>query len=86
EMAEMGIVPAGAYNNRNWMGCSVAAGLRTPLALTDIMFDPQTSGGLLVAVPEAEAQKVLARLKDEIPAAAIVGYTESFSGKSIKIK
>ncbi len=86
EMAEMGIVPAGAYKNRNWMGCSVSAGLRIPLAITDIMFDPQTSGGLLVSLPEREGIKLLERMKDHIPVAEIVGYVENFSGKSIKVK
>ena len=46
---------------------------RRSLDLLDIMFDPQTSGGLLIAVPEEHAAKLLADLQCEIPAAAIVG-------------
>ncbi len=86
EMAEMGIVPKGAYNNRNWIGCSVASSRKVPLAVTDIMFDPQTSGGLLIAVPEKESQQLLRRLKDSIAAAEIVGYVKAFDGKSVRVE
>ena len=86
EMAEMGIVPKGAYNNRNWIGCSVASSRKVPLAITDIMFDPQTSGGLLISVPEKESQQLLMRLKDSIPAVEIVGYVKAFDGKSVRVE
>ena len=45
-----------------------------PLALQDIFYDPQTSGGLLFAIPAAEAEDCLAQLKQAIPNAAIIGY------------
>ena len=86
EMAEMGIVPAGAYKNREWMGCSVQAGLRIPLAITDIMYDPQTSGGLMVSVPEKEAHQLLARMKDYLPVAEIIGYVQKRGKKSLVVK
>ena len=45
-----------------------------PLATQDILYDPQTSGGLLFALPEQAAQACLRELRDKIPQAAIVGY------------
>ena len=45
-----------------------------PLALEDICYDPQTSGGLLMALPEGDAEKCLAELREQIPQAAVVGY------------
>ena len=86
EMAQMGIVPAGAYGNRNWIDCGADTAGDVDLALTDIMFDPQTSGGLLAAVPEDEAQELLGALKDSIPTASIVGYVEEKQRKPIIIK
>jgi selenide,water dikinase len=56
------------------------------LALTDIMYDPQTSGGLLIAVPEKEAQQLLSDLKGSIPIASVVGYAEEYHDKPIIIK
>mgnify|MGYP003274994493 FL=1 len=40
----------------------------------DLFFDPQTSGGLLIALPEAAARACLAQLQDTIPSAACIGY------------
>ena len=86
EMAQMGIVPAGAYGNRNWIDCGADVIGDVDLALTDIMFDPQTSGGLLVAVPEAESQALLHALQDSIPVASTVGYVEERQRKTILIR
>ena len=38
-----------------------------------LLFDPQTSGGLLIAVPESEADLLLAVLSDIYPQAAMIG-------------
>jgi selenide,water dikinase len=50
------------------------------------MYDPQTSGGLLIAVPEKEAQQLLSDLKGSIPIASVVGYAEEYHDKPIIIK
>lgn len=46
EMARMGMLPAGAYRNRDFFGPRVQMGPDVPLDLADVLFDPQTSGGL----------------------------------------
>lgn len=86
EFAEMGFIPAGAYRNREYVGGQVSVVGDISLALTDIFFDPQTSGGLLIAVPERYAQELLTELKTQIPAAEIIGYVTEFNGKSIVIE
>lgn len=86
EMAEMGIVPQGAYNNRAWLGCSVSFSKDTPLALTDLMFDPQTSGGLLISLPEKEGLKLEEKLKNFSKTASIIGWVEEFSGSPIYVR
>jgi len=40
----------------------------------DILYDPQTSGGLLFALPEKDASACLSRLRQDIPEAAAVGF------------
>ncbi len=69
EMASMGIIPAGAYRNRDYMEGEVIEYLsRDPLrdaglrALIDCLYDPQSSGGLLIAVDEKE----LPRLQEQL--------------------
>ena len=72
ELASMGLVPEGAYRNRAYAQHSVCAG-SVSVAMQDILYDPQTSGGLLFAIPEAHAQACLDALRAAVPAAAIVG-------------
>lgn len=57
----MGLVPAGAYRNRGYAGKRVRCG-GVAEARMDILYDPQTSGGLLASIPEAEAAAVLREL------------------------
>ena len=58
----------GTYRNFKHKKCEI------PRALEDIFFDPQTSGGLLIAVAEKDAKDCLAALQAEIPNAAQIGY------------
>ena len=43
------------------------------LALRDLLFDPQTSGGLLIALPERRAEELIRRLRDRGLTACAVG-------------
>ena len=70
EMADMGLVPAGAYRNRDFAEGSTRVQGEVSRAMQDILYDPQTSGGLLIAVDGRDAEA----LREEIPGAAIIGY------------
>ena len=74
ELASMGLVPAGAYRNREYAQSGVAVRRDVSLAMEDILYDPQTSGGLLFAIPAEEGENCLTMLKQSIPDAAIIGY------------
>lgn len=73
ELAGMGFIPAGAYRNRTYAEAGVLKKRDIPRALEDIFFDPQTSGGLLLAVAEWDAEDCLRALQSEIPNAAQIG-------------
>jgi selenide,water dikinase len=45
-----------------------------PQEMQDILYDPQTSGGLMIAVSEKESAELLRDLKAAVPCAQIVGY------------
>ena len=45
--------------------------------LQDIFYDPQTSGGLLIAVPHESAGDLLKELKDRIPCAEQIGRVDT---------
>ena len=74
EFASMGLVPAGAYRNREFAEKGVKLCRGISRQLQDIFYDPQTSGGLLFAVPDKDGESCLAELKQSIPQAEIIGY------------
>ena len=86
EFAEMGLVPAGAYRNRDYAQPGVKVCREIPLALEDILYDPQTSGGLLIALPEQAAEGCLAELQQQIPRAARIGYVTELQDAAIKLE
>lgn len=55
KLAESGILPAGAYRNMAYVRPRLSVADTVPQALADLIADPQTSGGLLVALPVEEA-------------------------------
>ena len=86
ELAEMGFIPAGAYRNRDFAEAGVKNVAGISRALQDIFFDPQTSGGLLFAIPAEEAEACFAEIKAAIPAAAIIGYVTEELDTSIYLE
>ena len=74
EMAEMGFIPAGAYRNREYAGVNVRVKDGISRAMQDILYDPQTSGGLLISVPAEEGMQMLEEMRTSIPDAAMIGY------------
>jgi selenide,water dikinase len=63
EMAVMGLIPVGSYSNRDHYLPRVLEGQRLPAEVLDILADPQTSGGLLMAVAAERLDALLAALR-----------------------
>ena len=73
---EMGLIPAGAYRNREYLEEDVESRISGTWQ-EDLIYDPQTSGGLLIAVSEEETPELLKRLNTlELPSAMIGKVTE----------
>lgn len=62
ELVKEGIVPGGLYRNKTFRMSMIEADPACPEWLLDVLFDPQTSGGLLIALPEPEATALLKKL------------------------
>ena len=74
EFAAMGLVPGGTYRNREFRSSMVEVAADTPDDLLLILFDAQTSGGLLISTPSAQAERLLRSLHGRGTAeAAIIG-------------
>ncbi|MBS6256394.1 MAG: selenide, water dikinase SelD [Megasphaera sp.] len=85
DMAAMGFIPAGAYRNRDFAAGRVSAD-GIDKGMMDVLYDPQTSGGLLIAVSEKDAVLLERSLKDVLPCAAVIGYVTAREGESIVIE
>lgn len=79
EFAKMGIVPAGTYRNRDHVGKGVRLSEDLPEEALDLLFDPQTSGGLLISLPVDKAEKLMQAYEGllKLPY-AIVGKVEAY--------
>lgn len=85
DMAAMGFIPAGAYRNRDFAAGRVSAD-GIDKGMMDVLYDPQTSGGLLIAVSEKDVVLLERSLKDVLPCAAVIGYVTAREGESIVIE
>jgi selenide,water dikinase len=56
EYARMGLVPGGAYTNRDYLADKVHLDAGVEPAWADLLFTPETAGGLLMAVPETKTR------------------------------
>ncbi len=73
EFAKMGLIPAGSYTNQDHMKERVKFDADVPVFMRDLMFDPQTSGGLLIAVPEKRLKILTEALEARGVGYAVVG-------------
>ena len=65
EYARLGLIPGGARSNRDFFSCRVDARPDVPVLLMDLLYDPQTSGGLLISLPSSEAERLVEILKED---------------------
>lgn len=88
EMAEMGIIPAGAYRNRDYVKDDIIEFLsKDPnkdskmRALTDCLYDPQSSGGLLIAVKEDQLPRLQEQLGEQGCQNEVIGMFKARKSK-----
>jgi selenide,water dikinase len=79
ELASKGMVTSGDKTNREYVGADVDISGAVDENLLKLLFDPQTAGGMLIAIPEARAEALLATLRDSYPRAEIIGQIREFT-------
>ncbi len=84
DFASMGLVPSGAHRNRNFRSDIVKLRPNITPVMRDILFDPQTSGGLLIGCSEKDSENLVKRLIDKgVEHAAIIGKVHNTNSDSI---
>ena len=73
EYSAAGAIPGGLKNNREFVSCSVQLVGKIAPEVEDLLYDPQTSGGLLIAVEADRAEALRDELRSEGVPATIVG-------------
>lgn len=81
EYARAGALAGGLNNNREYVGCDVEVARQLPDELLHLLYDPQTSGGLLLAMPEFDAQRFFQRY----PRACRIGAVEPSQTPRIRL-
>jgi selenide, water dikinase len=80
DYAAMGLVPEGTYRNKNFRLSFIVNPTACSEDEVNILFDPQTSGGLLAAVADGQADAILGEMRAEGIPAAHIGSTASGTG------
>ncbi len=81
QYARLGAIPGGLKNNREYASCVVETARDLPVEVEDLLYDPQTSGGLLITLPEADA----AALAGAYPDAYGIGRVLPRQAKPIRL-
>ena len=86
EFAAMGLIPAGAYRNREFREGMLDFAESVERTRQDVLADPQTSGGLLIGIQEAQAADLVSALKDSgIEDAADIGAVTAGPDETIRV-
>lgn len=85
ELAGQGMLTSGDKTNREFAGAGVA--LREGIAseLINLLFDPQTAGGILMSVPQQKVKSLLAQLRRTYPSAAVIGRVAGWGDPAILV-
>ena len=80
-----GAIPAGLKNNREFVSCAVEFAKAIPLEIENLLYDPQTSGGLLISVARENGKALEDELRGAGVEARIVGDVRTRGSSAIVV-
>jgi len=86
ELAAAGVVTGADKTNREYVGEDVEIDESVSKEMRRLLYDPQTAGGMLIAISEANADGLLAELRKNYPQAKTIGRVAEQAEKSIIVK
>ena len=84
-LAESGLMTGADKTNREYVGDDISIADDIDPNLVKLFYDPQTAGGLLLAIGEAKADELLSELRRNYPRADVVGRVNSRVAKAIVV-
>lgn len=85
DLAKQGLLTSGDKTNRDYVGDDIQIAPNVSKEMQHLLFDPQTAGGMLIAVPSDRSDELLAALQANYPKAAAIGKVREFTGYSVSI-
>ena len=85
DYASMGLIPAGAYTNRDYLKDKVDIAPGVDSTLADLLFSPETAGGLLIAVEAGRGELLRQKLKDRGSMAYSIGRVVQEGFKPLQV-
>jgi selenide, water dikinase len=85
ELAAAGLLTSGDKSNRSYVGEDVLLSEGVSPELASLLFDPQTAGGLLISIAEADAPELLSRLRAHYPEASVIGRVRERASRLIVV-
>ena len=85
ELAHAGMLTSGDKTNRQYVGDDVELLPTVDVDLAKLLFDPQTAGGMLIAIPEEKADALLQTLRNNYPRAQVIGRVSPRGSRSIVV-
>jgi selenide,water dikinase len=86
EYADLGLIPGGAYSNRNYLVEKINYVEEIDTTLSDLLFSPETAGGLLISVNESKAHDLIKAMENRKSTCFMIGRVLSDNKKGIIIK
>ncbi len=86
DLAKAGMLTGADKTNRDYVGEDVSIGDDIDTDLVKLFYDPQTAGGLLLAIEGARADDLLKQLRENYPRAEVIGTVSARGPKAIEVK
>ena len=86
ELATANLLTSGDKTNREYVGADIEIDSSVEVNLLKLLFDPQTAGGMLIAIPQERAGDLLARLKENYRHASVIGQVKERGSSSIVVR
>ena len=85
DLAKQGLLTSADKTNRDYVGDDIQISPNVSKEMQHLLFDPQTAGGMLIAIPSVRSDELLTALRMNYPKAAVIGKVREFTGHSVSI-